>query len=238
MTQEGKAEATPEVAQAIVEPTLEELKAKLAQTEKDLTSARSEAKAHQKFGQEKQTELQRQADLRADINSLKEDLEILAVGFATRGTVEVPEGANQQDVLAELQKRRLAADAQRKQKADADAAREYNQRADAVYAQAQSIFGDGEEEKLEDIEDLLKTGNLARAEQRIARASKSKSPASVDIQKAIADGIQAELQKRGLLDSDTGSPGGGQLSATEAMAKYGRGEISAEEARKQGANFD
>ena len=210
MTQE-KAEAVVEPAQAIPEPTLEELKAHLAQVERDLVSARSEAKAHQRFGQEKQSELQKQADLRADINILKADMETLAVAYATRGAVELPEGANQQDVLAELQKRRLAAETQRKQEIAAVSAREYNQRADTVYAQAQSIFGEGQEEKLEDIEDLLKAGNIARAEQRITRASKSKSSASpqTDTQKAIADGIQAELKKRGLLDSDTGSPSGG-----------------------------
>ena len=167
MTQETKeAEAVVKPAQADPEektPTIEELTARLAQYERDLTSARNEAKAHQKFGQEKQTELQRQADLRVEINGLREDIETLAVGFATRGEVGVLEDDNRQDVLAELQKRRLAAEGKRKQETQAAADKEYNQRAAAIYAQAQSIFGVGEEEKLEDIEDLLKAGNAARA---------------------------------------------------------------------------
>ena len=218
----------PKAEQAVVEPPAPEvdivsLQSKLTKLETELEQTKKGlSTAHQTLTL-KDRELKSQADLRAEVKGIREDMELLAVGFATRDEFE-PTDDKRQNVLAELQKRRAASEVKLRADTEASARQEYNQRADAVYAQAQSIFGEGQEEKLEDIEDLLRTGNLARAEQRITRASKGKTtvtepPKETDNER-IAKGIQAELTKRGLLDSDTGSPGGVSLSEEKIKADY------------------
>lgn len=222
------------------------LQAKLAQLETELEQTkRGLSTAHQTLTQ-KDRELKSQTDLRAEIGSIRDDLELLAIGFATKETGENPDGGGQsrQDILAEIQKRRQELDVKRKADAEVIARQEYNQKADAIWAQAKSIFGEGQEEKLEDIEDLLKSGNLVRAEQRIARASKTTvsktEPPGETEEERIEKLVKERMEQRypGIYSSESGIPGGkGGGSREEVRQLYIQGKISAEEANKRGANF-
>lgn len=225
---------TPEVDIASLQTKLTKLETELEQTKKGLSTAHQTLTA-------KDRELKSQSDLRAEIQGIREDMELLAVGFATKGEEEPTDGVSRQNVLTELQKRRVAAEAKRKQETDAIARQEYNQRADVIYAQAKTLYGEGEEEKLEDIEDLLKSGNIVRAEQRIARAAKSKpavTPKETDeerIERLVKERMEAKYP--GVYSSDIGTPSGSRVSVEEAEAAYARGDITAEEAKKKGVIF-
>ena len=263
MTQEIKMAEATEVAQAIPEPTIEELKASLAQMSQDiaqkeiaLKSARDEAKAHQKFGQEKQAELKSQSDLRAEVKAIREEqanlreiAELQAIAIAQNRSGEDEESQQTLLKLKNIQQtqetNRIAANLKRQQETDALARQEYNQKADTIYAQAKTLFGEGEEEKLEDIEDLLKSGNISRAEQRIARAVKSKTPKTETPEETEEARVERLVKERmeakypGVYASDAGSPSGGSRgSPTEAMSLYIQGKITAEEATKRGVNFN
>src|SRR3990167_1440709 len=222
---------------ASLKVTLAKLETELEQTKKGLSTA------HQTLTQ-KDRELKTQSDLRAEIQGIREDMELLAVGLATKDEVETADGTNRQQVLAELQKRRADAETKRKLASDAIARQEYNQRADTIYAHAKTLF-EGQEEKLEDIEDLLKMGNIERAEKRLARAMKDKTavlPVKNEetederIERLVKEKLEARYP--GVYSSDTGgSSGVGRGSITEAMSLYIQGKITAEEAQKRGAKF-
>ena len=226
--------SAPIVDIASLQATLSKLETELEQTKKGLSTA------HQTLTQ-KDRELKTQSDLREEIRGLREDYEILAVGIATRGEEENLDGTKRPDILAELQKRRAIADSNRKAQEASLLAQEYNQKADNIYAQAQTLF---EGEDLKDIEDLLKSGNLVMAQREVRKASKGKSTLTKELPKETDDEriekrVQEELRRRGLLTSDDGITGGGKhLSVTNAMEKYSKGEITADEAAKFGVKFD
>ncbi len=249
MTQEkteAVAEQVVETPSAPVVEDLASLREKLTKLEVELEQTKKGlSTAHQTLTQ-KDRDLKNQSDLRAEIQGIREDMELLAVGFATREEGEPTDGTSRQNVLAELQKRRTDADVKRKQETDALARQDYNLRADVIYAQAKGIFGEGQEEKLEDIEDLLKSGNIIRAEQRLARASKSKTIVTEDktpketdeerIERLVKEKLAKDFPN--MYASDTSMPSGSSRgSPTEAMSLYIKGEITAEEAEKRGVDF-
>jgi len=225
--------STPPEDINIIKEELAKLKTELEQKDKGFKSL-------QQSLTQKDRDLKTQSDLREEIRGLREDYEILAVGIATRGEEENLDGTKRPDILAELQKRRATADSNRKAQEASLLAQEYNQKADTIYAQAQTLF---EGEDLKDIEDLLKTGNLIMAQREVRIASKGKTPVTKVLPKEtdeerIAMGVQAVLRERGLLDSDTGIPGGGKRdSSGEAAREYASGSITAEEAKKRGVIF-
>ncbi len=221
MTQETKtAEATPVVAQAIPEPkapevkepTIEELKASLAQYEKDLKSAREEAKAHQKFGQEKQTELKNQSDLRAEIASIRDDLELAVTAFATRQE-ENTDGETVKGALAELAKKRDAREASRKTQEAGNILSAYQQRVTAlglteedqdyweIYRTARTL--DPVDLKLAD----LKLKKLEVAKAQIAKVELPKESEETRIERLVKEKIEAKYP--GIYASDANAPGGG-----------------------------
>ena len=226
MTQENNtAEATPEVAQAIPEPTVEELKARLTQVEKDLKGAKDEAKAHQKFGQEKQAELKSQSDLRNEIIGIRQavidqnaiiELQAAAIALGREGSEEEIAKVNQllHSKIQEQETNRKLAETRRQQETDAVARQEYNQKADAIYAQAKTLF---EGEDLTDIFDLLKTGNLIVAKREVTRAMKGKPPVTKEEtpketeEEKVNRLVSEKLDKMfpGRFASDAGIPGGG-----------------------------
>jgi len=234
MTQEQPAEAAPEVAQAIPEPTIEELRAYIAQNktileqyEKDLKSAKDEAKAHQKFGQEKVTELKNQSDLRSEMavimQELKDQREIAELQATAIAMGRIGDEEESQQVLQQLKARKQEQETQRQneavkkqQEADAIARQTYNQQADAVYSQAKTVF---EGEDLTDIEDLLKSGNIILAKREVGRAVKSKTSVIGMVKETEEERVErlaeakanAKMEAKfpGYLGADVGVPGGG-----------------------------
>ena len=57
------------------------------------------------------------------------------------------------------------------------------------------------------------------------------------IERLATERLQKELEKRGLLTSETNHPSGGNLTKQQAMERYIKGEISADEAKKAGISF-
>ncbi len=233
-----EAEKTVEQTPTPVVEDLASLQAKLTNLETELKQTKqSLSTAHQTLTR-KDTELKSQSDLRAEIQGIREDMELLAIGFATKGEEEPTDGVSRQNVLTELQKRRANADTKRKQDTDAIARQEYNQKADTVYAQAKTLYGEGEEEKLEDIEDLLKSGNIVRAEQRIARAIKSKTPKVETPKESEEERIERLVKERmeakypGVYASDIGGPSGSRSNFAEIERQYAEGEITNEQYSK------
>ncbi len=232
MTQEAKTEEvvveTPPVVEDIniIKGELEKLKTELEQKDKGFKSL-------QQSLTQKDRELKAQSDLTGRLVSIEQrlteqkeiqELEIAARTLGRDGDEE--ELAKVTSLLkakvAEQENNRKQADIKRQQERDALAAQEYNQKADVIYTQAQTLF---EGDDLKDIEDLLKSGNLIVAQREVRNASKGKTPvAKVESLRETDEELRErifkeEMEKRhpGMYASDTGSPGG--VSSSEAKIR-------------------
>ena len=236
---------TPEVDIASLQAKLTKLETELEQTKKGLSTA------HQTLTQ-KDRELKAQQDFSGKLSSIEQrleeqrqisELQAAAIALGREGSEEELAKVNQllRSKVAEQEAARKLADVKRQQEQQALATQEYNQKADAIYAQAQTLF---EGDDLKDIEDLLKSGNLTIAQREVRLASKGKTPAPKVEPKETEDARVARQVREQLVrdypdlyKSDTGSPSGGKLSAIEAVAKFNKGEMTAEEAKKHGFEF-
>ena len=84
------------------------------------------------------------------------------------------------------------------------------------------------------------TGDFTFANKRLDRIIKSVMPKEEKKEAKepdVEEGVRKEMEKRGLLNTDTGGPSASAMSAQKAMQEYGAGNITAEEAKKRGAKF-
>ncbi len=248
MVQESK------VDEQVVEPVVEDIntiKGELAKLKAELEQKDKGFKTLQQSLSQRDKELKTQSDFTTRLagieQGLKEQREIselqaAAIALGREGSEDELSKVSTllRTKVAEQDANRKQFEVRRQQEQSASAAQEYNQKADAVFAQAQTLF---EGDDLKDIEDLLKSGNLVVAQREIRNASKGKTPVTkVETPKEtdderIAKAVQAELKKRGLLESDNGTPGGSPTSAQQAMSDYISGKITSDEATKRGVNF-
>jgi hypothetical protein len=239
--QEQTTEAAPVVPEAPKTPTAEEqlasANAELARIKAELESKDKGLRtAHQTLTQ-KDKALKEQTDLRVELAEQKEYLKVLAAIVAeNKGTeTEGLEPEKKQNLLkvfeakeAELSKKREVELAKQKQE-------DYNSKADAIWVKAQTLFA-GNDDMLERVEDYLRTGNLERAEKRIAKAEGEKKPVEIPkvenketedvrIARLVEEGIARKLKEKypDILASDDGKPSGGQSSDDKFMERYGQG---------------
>jgi hypothetical protein len=97
---------------------------------------------------------------------------------------------------------------------------------------------------LERVEDYLRTGNLERAEKRIAKAEGEKKPVvenketeEARIARLIEEGVRKKLEEKGLLQTNELQPSGSSATVDEAYALAAQGKITWAEAKKRGAVF-
>lgn len=222
MTQEVKVE---EVVETPVED-IGAIKAELAKLKTELEQKDKGFKSLQQDLTRKDRELKSSSDFTSRLagieQGLKEQREIselqaAAIALGREGSEEELTKVNQllRSKVAEQDANRKQLEVKRQQEQTALAAQEYNQKADAVFAQAQTLF---EGEDLKDIEDLLKSGNLVVAQREVRVASKSKTPVTpkVEATKETDDErIDRLTQERlardypQLYKTDNGSPSGG-----------------------------
>lgn len=120
----------------------------------------------------------------------------------------------------------------------------YYRQADAVYKSAEEVFGD-DVDTLHIIRTYIRAGDFDLAEKKIAKASKPTEPKGKEVEGTEDERFEKRLEEKkrewaeehGLLTTETGGPSASSMSAQDAMAKYIAGEISAEEAKKRGADF-
>lgn len=191
---------------------------------------------------ERDKELKKQADFDSRLNGLQDTIEILATAVATGGSIEDVDPSQRKDVLAELRKQREQQAAKRKVEQNQQEQQDYAQRADAVYSRAKEAFSD-DDDALERVEELLMNGRIDRAEARVVKAEGQKGSTSKKeteeqkIERLTQEKLNKVLEERGLLEEFSGSPSSGTNNSQKAMRDYIDGKITADEAKKRGAEF-
>ena len=236
MAAEQKVEQVVETPPA---PPIEDItiiKGELAKLKTELEQKDRGFKSLQQSLTQRDRELKSQSDLSSKLSSIDQrleeqrqisELQAAAIALGREGSAEELEKVNQllRSKVAEQENNRKQSEIRRQQEQSALAAKEYNQKADAVFAQAQTLF---EGDDLKDIEDLLLSGNLIIAQREVRLASKGKTPAPKAEPPKETD---AELRERifteealvrypDLFKSDTGSPGGSSMSEEKIRQDY------------------
>ncbi len=237
VTQEVKTETTEqpktptaEEQLANAQKQLTELQTKLGQTEKGLKTA------HQTLT-EKDRLLKQQGDLNSRIGDIESSVQILA-GLIAKGEVNPEQAQEAKNEFARVKQERVERERQTQIAAQQE---EYGVKARAIYQRAQETFKN-DEDAIADVVAHLNAGNADLAERKVAKAEKGVKPVEekkpeVD-EKKLREQIEKEiLIKHGLLDTETGQPSGKTTTKEQAFARYAKGEINAEEARKLGVNF-
>ena len=193
---------------------------------------------------ERDKELRKQADLDSRINGLQDTIEILATAVATGGSIEDVDPSQRKDVLVELRKQREQQEAKRKVEQSQTEQQAYAQRADAVFSEATELLKDSDDpESLIEIKDFLMDGKIERAEARLGKLKGGKGSTSKKeseeqrIERLTQERLNKVLEERGLLEDFTNTPSSGTNNAHKAMQDYIDGKISADEAKKRGAEF-
>ena len=254
MGKEADISDTPKSEQKEQAPTAEEQLKSLQSKVQELTAEKERLdkgyKGLQQTLSAKDREIKKQTELESRIAGIQDTMELLATAIAEgkRGdTDNLGETPSQpgRNILKELQAKKQEQETKRQQETEKQTQAEYTHKADALYARAQAIFGE-DDENIEHIEDLLMSGRYERAEARIVKAERSKGmkgEQSVEtedkkIERLVGERLKKELQDRGLLEEHSGYPSAGSSNAIDAMNKYIKGEITAEEAQKRGVKFD
>lgn len=122
----------------------------------------------------------------------------------------------------------------------------YYRQADVVYKSAEEVFGD-DVDTLHTIRTYIRAGDFDLAEKKIAKAKSSKpiEPKEKEgedtederFEKRLEEKKREWAEEHGLLTTETGGPSASSMSAQDAKAKYIAGEITAEEAKRRGADF-
>ena len=122
---------------------------------------------------------------------------------------------------------------------------EYNNKANALWTRAQNLGLPLDSDEIDDIQDLLERGRFDRAERKTSKlesARKEAPPKETDEDRQSAAETRAmEIVKEKFPDAlltETGGPSASSLSARDAKQAYIKGEITAEQAKERGANFD
>ena len=244
MTQEKQAEATPEVAQASPDPKVIELESKVATLTTQVEDAKREAKSHQEYGRKTKEELDKQRGLDGKVTRLEQRLEVatdMIADLLDRNEEAVEE--TQPKRRSETYRSRLAEGDRETKETQDQSFKRMALEADGLLKSIGLKMKDSPETMTAYVNFLEGNPDAGLEEVKKIVADKQvktevKVEPQIDIQKAITDGVQAELKRRGLLDSDTGSPSGGMGGSVEkAYEDYRNGVITTEEARKRGVIF-
>lgn len=236
-TQEEVQTPTPEEQMAAIRTELTDYKAKLESTEKGLRTA------HQTLT-EKDKEIKRQANIETRLEELGERMELLATAWATSSGQSEDSldtyKEQKRDVLEDLRKVKQDQDKKRKEDQLKVEQEEYIRNCDAIHARAKEVFADNEDAIFQ-VRAYLRSGDLDLAESKIAKAEVSKKTptesSEARIERLAEEKARARWEKEDLLETDTGGPSASSVSAMDATEKYIKGQITAEEAIKRGAQL-
>jgi len=226
-------------------PKLEDLMAQVQNLSKELEQTKKGlSTAHQTIT-EKDKEIKRRQGLEQTITGIEERIELLATAMATGSRPDETGLTDSKDeVLKALKQKKQEQDTKRKMDDELSAQMEFTKRADEIYGKAETIYGE-DEDSLFNIRSLIRAGDLDLADRKINKAAKAKETTTIKkeeteeqrIERLATEKLQKELEKRGLLTSETNHPSGGNLTKQQAMERYIKGEISADEAKKAGISF-
>ena len=235
-TTEEAQTTTQEPDQAALKAELEQTKKELEQTKKGLSTA------HQTLT-EKDKELKKLQNFETRQLELEDRIELLATALAS-GVKPDDAGLEEvrPDVVNVLKQKRQEQEAKRKQDELLQAQQEFTRRADDIYSKAETIYGE-DEDALYNIRSLIRAGDLDLAERKVNKVAKAKETTTKEteeqrIDRLANEKLQKKLEERGLLSSETNLPSGGNLTKQQAMERYIKGEINADEAKKAGVKFD
>jgi chromosome segregation ATPase len=215
---------TPESQTPTPNPEVEQLKQELAKTKEKADAAEKGLRTAHQTLTEKDKRLKEAENLNSRIEGLEAKLKVAVGVIAQRVNVSqesLDEPNNQKDLLAEYNKVEQEQETRRKQKQLKEEQDEYAKQADTVWHKA--VDGLGLKEEDDDywyVFDALKDGNLKKAEVKVGKLEKAKTPEvkteekTVDIETEVNKRLKVELEKRGLLKQDVGNPAGsgGQLT--------------------------
>src|SRR3990167_189985 len=225
-------------------PKLEDLMAQVQNLSKELEQTKKGlSTAHQTIT-EKDKEIKRRQGLEQTITGIEERIELLATAMATGSRPDETGLTDSKDeVLKALKQKKQEQDTKRKMDDELSAQMEFTKRADEIYGKAETIYGE-DEDSLFNIRSLIRAGDLDLAERKINKAAKAKETTTATketeeqrIERLATERLQKELEKRGLLTSETNHPSGGNLTKQQAMERYIKGEITADDAKKAGVSF-
>ena len=225
-------------------PKLEDLMAQVQNLSKELEQTKKGlSTAHQTIT-EKDKEIKRRQGLEQTITGIEERIELLATAMATGSRPDETGLTDSKDeVLKALKQKKQEQDTKRKMDDELSAQMEFTKRADEIYGKAETIYGE-DEDSLFNIRSLIRAGDLDLAERKLNKAAKAKETTTEKketeeqrIERLATERLQKELEKRGLLTSETNHPSGGNLTKQQAMERYIKGEITADEAKKAGVSF-
>jgi ABC-type nitrate/sulfonate/bicarbonate transport system substrate-binding protein len=249
MTTEGTVNPEKE-NQPNPEEKLKNLETQLKETsDKYKTLEDSHKSLQTKYNKKYQDE---QGGVRSELASLKSDMaaqveliKILAAGQSQGITVDDVDSMSPKakvDLVKEFENRQAfkkqQEDTLRKQE-------EFNAKANDIYSRAEKVYGD-DVDALHSFRNLIRNGDFDLAEKKLVKAE-AKVETQVTDKKQETDEektkrMEAEIEKRiltkyNLLDTETGLPAGKAGTKEEAYAKYARGEMTTEEAKKAGITF-
>jgi chromosome segregation ATPase len=235
-TIEGK-ETT--VAEAPKTPTAEEQLSTLRKEHDDLVKKYEQTEkglrtAHQTLT-EKDKELKKQVDLMSRIGTVEDMIKVLATEKFSVPEDELTETAKTKKAdidkaFQEIEKKRTL----ERQLAEQEAAKKsYNEQADTIFAKAKEVFKD-DDDSLERVELLLKTGDIERARKRVEKVeekkstdTKSQESEEVKFQKRLEEEKRKWQEESGLLVSDAGKPAGKGGLTLEQIKKMSKDELAA-----------
>lgn len=195
---------TEEQPQPTPEEQMASLRAELKAEQETRAKAESRAQGLEGSLKEKDRIIKGQVDTTSRLDTLEDMIKILAI---TKGVqddelrVDETQRPDINKAFADISKKREEQTRLSEEKRTRD---EYNQRANAIYAQGKEKFKD-DEESLDRLEFFLERGKLERAEALLAKEVKVEKP---DLEKEKKEKEKEKLAEEGELKSEMGSPAG------------------------------
>lgn len=230
--------ATPEQPPVAPSPTAEEqlksLQAQLVERDKILAQKEEAYKGLQRTVNKSNEELRKQADLRHEIDSVKDHIKILAAAYSEKQVVEenidnIPQG-KKQDLLGKFEELQKKQEFKRQQEALLAQAREFQSRTEALGLKEV-------DESYVEIQELVESGRFKTADIRLKKLEAAKVPDKKEvpqddearINKLVEERLQKLMQEKGLLKTDTAVPSGRAKSREDIIKAYGDNDPSVTE---------
>jgi len=241
MTQEEVTQGVPE-AEPIPEPegdkppTIEELQAELARLKENSEKLESNWKSAQRDSSKKELTIQQMREQLSSNESQSDMIKALIAMMAQQGNKPTEEfaeevKAQQPDLLKQYEQ--IVAKADKKRQLD-----RAKNRIRAIQERTEALGVQGEDYDV--IRVFAEAGQYDKAERKLAKleeAKQTKPPEKKEteeekIERLAAEKVKAELEKRGLLTQDTGTPSASAMNRKQKIKAYAEGKISREEYEK------
>ncbi len=245
--------ATPEVMTPTTEEQLktlqtqlETLKSEKQKTEDSYKSEKQKTedsyKGLQKTLNKTNEELRKQADLKSELAELR-DAQRMQAALIAEYLNKPEEGLDEDiksrkpDLLKAFADKEKELEGKRQERLTEQRRQDYNRQADDIWTQAQGLKLPENDDGLLDIEDYLRSGNLKRAQAKIAKLQEGKKVATPEKKESEEDRINRLVEERlnkamadkGLLKTDSAVPSGRAGSNEDIVKRYAEGDPSVSE---------